>query len=125
MSEQPINMQQKVVVRQNYDSGCGCGMLFIIFIIWGLFHDLSKWIDKNPELAATTAVVVIAVAIAWYVKFGKAMLIRRAAQKQQTTTNPVQEPATPLQSTDQKVCPQCAESVQAAAKICRFCRHEF
>jgi hypothetical protein len=24
-----------------------------------------------------------------------------------------------------KICPQCAETVQAAAKICRFCRFEF
>jgi len=24
-----------------------------------------------------------------------------------------------------KVCPECAETVQAAARICRFCRHEF
>jgi hypothetical protein len=24
-----------------------------------------------------------------------------------------------------KTCPQCAESVKAEAKICRFCRHDF
>lgn len=26
---------------------------------------------------------------------------------------------------DEKVCPQCAETVKAAAKICRYCRYEF
>lgn len=26
---------------------------------------------------------------------------------------------------DMKVCPMCAESVRAAAKICRYCRHDF
>jgi Uncharacterised protein family UPF0547 len=30
-----------------------------------------------------------------------------------------------LDSTATKVCPQCAEEVKAAAKICRFCRYEF
>lgn len=28
-------------------------------------------------------------------------------------------------SADTKICPQCAEEVKAAAKICRFCRYEF
>ena len=27
--------------------------------------------------------------------------------------------------TTTKVCPDCAETVQAAARICRFCRYEF
>jgi hypothetical protein len=26
---------------------------------------------------------------------------------------------------DEKVCPRCAEHVKAAAKVCRFCGHEF
>lgn len=26
---------------------------------------------------------------------------------------------------DTKVCPQCAEKVQLAAKVCRFCQHQF
>ncbi len=26
---------------------------------------------------------------------------------------------------DTKACPDCAETVQAAARICRFCRYEF
>jgi hypothetical protein len=30
-----------------------------------------------------------------------------------------------LSHRDTKVCPQCAEEVKAAAKICRFCRYEF
>jgi len=25
----------------------------------------------------------------------------------------------------EKICPQCAESVKAAARICRYCRHDF
>lgn len=26
---------------------------------------------------------------------------------------------------DEKVCPQCAETIKAAAKVCRYCRHKF
>ncbi|WP_367314451.1 zinc ribbon domain-containing protein [Burkholderia gladioli] len=26
---------------------------------------------------------------------------------------------------DEKQCPQCAESVKYAAKVCRFCGHQF
>lgn len=31
----------------------------------------------------------------------------------------------PVKSEDLKSCPQCAEEVKAAAKVCRFCQHEF
>jgi hypothetical protein len=30
-----------------------------------------------------------------------------------------------LSKSDEKVCPQCAETVKAKAKICRFCRYDF
>jgi hypothetical protein len=31
----------------------------------------------------------------------------------------------PLGDEQTKVCPDCAESVKAAARVCRFCRYEF
>ena len=31
----------------------------------------------------------------------------------------------PVSDVDSKVCPDCAESVKLAARICRYCRHEF
>lgn len=33
--------------------------------------------------------------------------------------------AAPAAPAAMKTCPMCAEQVQAAARICRFCRHEF
>jgi TM2 domain-containing membrane protein YozV len=33
--------------------------------------------------------------------------------------------AQPAASTGQKQCPRCAEMVQGAAKVCRYCGHEF
>lgn len=35
------------------------------------------------------------------------------------------KPEPMLSGSATKVCPECAERVQAAARICRFCRHEF
>jgi hypothetical protein len=33
--------------------------------------------------------------------------------------------ATVAEASETKVCPDCAEEVKAAARICRFCRHKF
>lgn len=38
---------------------------------------------------------------------------------------PQARPPASAPSSTTKVCPMCAETVQAAARICRFCRHEF
>lgn len=38
---------------------------------------------------------------------------------------PAPMPVTSYPPTATKICPMCAERVQAAARICRFCRHEF
>jgi predicted amidophosphoribosyltransferase len=33
--------------------------------------------------------------------------------------------ATALQNAESKICPQCAEEVKAAARVCRYCGHQF
>ena len=44
----------------------------------------------------------------------------QAAQREaQVEARPASKPA------DTKICPDCAETVMAAANICRYCRHEF
>jgi len=30
-----------------------------------------------------------------------------------------------IPNTDNKICPECAETVKSAAKVCRFCQHKF
>ncbi|CAE6816018.1 hypothetical protein R69927_00429 [Paraburkholderia domus] len=40
-------------------------------------------------------------------------------------TRPIVKPTVTKKEPSEKVCPQCAESVKFAAKVCRYCRHEF
>jgi uncharacterized membrane protein YdbT with pleckstrin-like domain len=49
---------------------------------------------------------------------------RRQVQIQSTSSEPASAPAQ-APSGSEKICPRCAESVKAAAKVCRFCNYEF
>ena len=49
---------------------------------------------------------------------------RRQVQIQSTTTEGTTAPAQDAAALE-KTCPRCAESVKVAAKVCRFCNHEF
>lgn len=54
--------------------------------------------------------------IGWLVALAIAWTARR---------EPEDEMAEPASEPETKVCPACAESVKAAARICRYCRYEF
>lgn len=45
--------------------------------------------------------------------------------QQINSPRPAVPPPIPSAPVDTKICPQCAEEVKAAAKICRFCSHSF
>jgi len=54
------------------------------------------------------------------------LLILALPSRKPPTPQPVTiVPAAQATSSDLKKCPDCAEIVQADARICRFCRHEF
>lgn len=75
-------------------------------------------------LAILAALVAYAVMIGIYRNRPRGVEWARGAE----AGNMVVEEARPMgrvESVEDKVCPQCAETVKRAAKICRFCRHEF
>jgi len=85
---------------------------------------IARRVQEDPEGAATTLVVVAEVArfVLDQPAFADALL---AADRAPDSLGP-QTPTEPVSSAlDEKVCPDCAESVKAAARKCRFCGHEF
>jgi len=46
------------------------------------------------------------------------------SEPQQTPQAASQQPP-PASELDTKTCPRCAETIKAAAVVCRFCNHEF
>jgi hypothetical protein len=75
----------------------------------GYYPISQSWAEGRPGVARVIAIGVFSTAI------------RPAGFL--TVTYRREEAVPP--SAEEKVCPMCAESVKAAARICRFCGHEF
>ncbi|WP_213340173.1 zinc ribbon domain-containing protein [Ancylobacter lacus] len=84
-------------------AGLALGALLGVFglLIAACLSDKKRDELRIAEINATAAMAEAAAASA------------RAAARQLDAAN------------DTKVCPRCAETVKAAALVCRYCRHEF
>jgi hypothetical protein len=109
-------MQGYFPISQSYQQGTwGCGAfiiaLLLCFILVGLIVFIYMMIVKPPGTLTVTY------------EYREKSINKNGTQKQLVENNngtvDVRERA------EDKVCPQCAESVKIAANICRYCRYDF
>lgn len=103
--------------------------LFVLMVVATLYFTPAI-VAHNREVSSRWSVTVINALLGWTLigwAIALAMAVSGAPVKNAPTTAssfvPASSPAADLSGT--KECPDCAERVQATARVCRFCRHDF
>lgn len=90
---------------------------FVIIAIACVLYFLPAIIASKRDHPNIAAIVLLNIFVGWTLLGWLGALIWSVAA---TPTAPAAQ-----STTESKTCPQCAESVKAAAKVCRFCGHPF
>jgi len=91
------------------DSGLAGFLIFFCLIWWIIFSTaVGIWAGQKGRSAVawTFLAMLISPAVTWLIVFAMA-------------------PLPPLTRIATQTCPRCAEEVKVAAKVCRYCGHEF
>lgn len=87
----------------------------------GYFPTSQSWAPGSYGCGSFILALLLCVIVIGVLVFIYMLLVKPAGTLTVTYERREQE----IQKTDEKTCPKCAEQVKYAAKICRFCGHDF
>lgn len=87
----------------------------------GYFPTSQSWAPGSHGCGSFIIALLLCVIVVGVLVFIYMLLVKPAGTLTVTYERREQE----ILITEEKTCPKCAEQVKAAAKICRFCGHDF
>lgn len=102
------------------DSNSNLRFVFVVASALAAFLYFLPWVIAVERRATTANGIILLDVLAGWTFIGWVVALVWAVS---APTSGSEQSESALPAT--KRCPECAEEVQAAAKICRFCRYEF
>ncbi len=108
-------------------------MMIVISAVWAGWDASRIGLGKYKTGLSSPTVVFIGGLVLWIVAFPWYLVVRQKIAAGQVPLKDGTMPVTPTAgapavaagTADSKACPKCAESVKAAAQVCRYCGHTF
>lgn len=91
----------------------------------GYYPTSQAWAPGEYGGGSFIGALLLCIILIGFLIFIYMLIVKPAGTLTVTYAYRAPEAAAPVATTDEKTCPQCAEKVKAAAKVCRYCGHTF